>query len=76
MYVEYNHHALKRMRERKVTEHEVEDTLRNYETELPGQWGRSNRYKVVNGRRIRVTFDQEDQGKYYVWTVTADEVQK
>lgn len=64
------------MAERKVSEAEAEEVLREYETELPGQWNRRNRYKVVGGRRIRVTFDQEAEDRYYIWTVTADEVAK
>ncbi len=76
MQVEYDQHARKRMEERHVSEADVEQTLRDYETELPGEWGRRNRYKVIQGRRIRATFDQEAPDMYYVWTVTSDEVEK
>lgn len=76
MHVGYDKHARKRMRERQVNEAQVEATLRHYDTQLPGEWGRINRYKIIEGRRIRVTFDQDSTDDYYVWTVTADEVEK
>jgi Domain of unknown function (DUF4258) len=74
MIVHYDPHARKRMRERRVTEMNVEEVLRNYEVELPAKLGRRNRYKVIAGTRIRVTFDAAAPDEYYVWTVTSDEV--
>jgi len=64
------------MAERHVTEEEVEEVLRGYETELPGKYGRRNRYKTIAGRRIRVTFDELRNAENYVWTVTVDEASK
>ena len=74
--IEYDPHALRRMSERRISRVEVEKTLLAYETELPAKAGRRNRYKVISGRRIRVTFDGQARERYYVWTVTADEVSK
>ncbi len=74
MRVTYLPHARERMFGRKVSESEVEAVLRDYETDLPAKHGRKNRYKVVNGRRIRVTFLQTSADEYLVWTVTANEV--
>lgn len=76
MEIEYDPHALRRMLERGVSRVEVEETLLAYETEVPAKAGRRNRYKMICGRRIRVTFDHQARGRYYVWTVTADEVSK
>ena len=74
MNVRYDAHARKRQGERRVTDVQVEEVLRYYEVELPAKYGRKNRYKVIDGRRIRVTFDDRTAGEYYVWTVTSDEV--
>ena len=64
------------MAEREVTEEEVEQVLRFADTEVPAKHGRRNGYKVIAGRRIRVTFDRIGTDGYYVWTVTADEVER
>jgi hypothetical protein len=61
------------MVERRVTEAEVEEVIRNYQTEIPARHNRRNRYANIAGRRIRVTFDQPSADDYFVWTVTADE---
>ena len=76
MHIEYHPHALRRMAERNVSEREVEQTLREYGNDVPAKWGRRNRYKVIQGRRIRITFHQPAPDRFYVWTVTADEVCK
>lgn len=62
------------MQQRCVTEAAVEEVLRHYETEVPAKKGRRNRFKMVAGKRIRVTFDTRYADEYYVWTVTSDEV--
>jgi hypothetical protein len=67
-------HAQKRARERGVSEDEINDTLASYDTELPGDFGRKNRHKVIGEHRIRVTFHVEPDDNHYVWTVTKDEV--
>ena len=74
MNVRYDAHARRRQGERDVTDAQVEEVLHNYEVELPGKYGRRNRYKTIAGRRIRVTFDDLTADEYYVWTVTSDEV--
>jgi hypothetical protein len=55
----YDRHAKRRMRERKVTEAEVELVLKN-----PDFFGKSikeriNVFKFLNGRYLRVTFKEE-----------------
>ena len=72
--VRYTPHARKRQRERNVTDAEVENVLRRYETEIPARDGRRHRYKVIGARRIRVTFDYIPGDEYIVWTVTVDKV--
>jgi hypothetical protein len=62
------------MRERSVSDREVEEVLGSFEKEEPAKKGRFNRYKIVGSRRIRVTFEHRSGGRYFVWTVTADEV--
>ncbi len=72
MEVQYHAHARSRQVERSITDADVEEVLRNYETELPAKSGRRNRYKSISGRRIRVTFHVLSTDEYYVWTVTAE----
>ena len=62
------------MWERSVTEAEVDEVLREYETDLPARKGRRNRYKVIGNRRIRITFKMRGADEYFVWTVTVNEV--
>ena len=74
MHVLYHPHARRRMRERIVSGSEVDTVLKDYDTDLPAKKGRRNRYKMINHRRIRVTFEMLGEDEYFVWTVTADEV--
>jgi len=74
MDIVYDPHARVRMHERAVAGAEVESALRSHEIELPARQGRRHRYKQIAGQRIRVTFDVIGQDKYYIWTVTKDEV--
>jgi hypothetical protein len=64
------------MRERVISDAEVELTLRAYDSELPAKHGRRSAYKLIAGRRIRVTFGQIANDIWYVWTVTANEVNR
>jgi uncharacterized protein DUF4258 len=69
-------HAQKRARQRCVSDSEINETLTACDVEVPAEHGRRNRYKVIGGHRIRVTFHRECDDIYYVWTVTKDEVAK
>lgn len=76
MEVDYTGHALRRMRERGVSEEEVEATLASYDTEVPAENGLRHRYKTTEKGKVRVTFDSAGAEKYMVITVTRDEVER
>jgi hypothetical protein len=52
----YDRHAKRRMKERKVTETEVEFVLENPNYFEKSIKGRVNAFKFLNGRYLRVTF--------------------
>ena len=74
MDVRYDPHALRRMRDRSVSAEEVVAVLQDPEVKLPARYGRRHRYRLLDSRRIKVTYYFEPPDRYYVWTVTADEV--
>jgi hypothetical protein len=58
-------HTIQRMIERNVTWPEIVAVVASPTTSRPGHSGRTNHYRVVNGRRLRVTIDDDST----VWTV-------
>ena len=48
--------------------------MREYDSDVPAKHGRRHRYKILNNRRIRITFDIIGPDVYFVWAVTANEV--
>jgi hypothetical protein len=69
----FTQHARLRMSERGITEAQVVDTYRGYETALPGSDGRRNYFKTyaAEGRKIRVTIAETKEGPVVV-TVAED----
>lgn len=55
-HVIYTRHARRRMRWREVTEDEVEEAIRHPDRLEPCQRGRTNAFKLIGTRHIRVTF--------------------
>lgn len=55
----FDRHAKKRMKERDVTEIEVQSVIETPDYSEPSVKGRINRFKFVNGRSLRVTFKDE-----------------
>lgn len=65
----YSRHARRRMRWRRITEEEVEDTISNPDrTEFTRQ-GRTNAFKLIGSRHIRVTFRESGTGIVVVTVV-------
>ncbi len=62
-------HAKKRMKEREITEEEVETTIKNPEYMKQSVKGRTNAFRFVEGRFLRVTFKEGDDN-FLVITVT------
>lgn len=57
--IKYVRHAKRRMKEREVTEREVEVTIKEPEYIEPSVKGRKNVYKFINNRFLRVTLKEE-----------------
>lgn len=65
----YDRHAKRRMKERGVTDEEVETAIKNPDYSEPSAKERTNAFKFMNGRYLRVTF-REKSGVILVITVT------
>lgn len=61
MGVIYDRHAKRRMKEREVSEDEAESALNNPDYIEPSVKGRTNAFKYINGRYLRVTFKPESE---------------
>lgn len=57
------------MKEREVSEDEAEAVIRNPDFSEPSVKGRTNAFKFINGRYLRVTF-KEESDSILVITVT------
>jgi len=57
--IKYDRHAKRRMKERGVTEEEVEMTINNPDYIEPSIKERKNAYRFINDRFLRVTFKEE-----------------
>jgi hypothetical protein len=55
----FDRHAVRRMKEREVTVGEVRETMEAPDKAEPSIKGRTNCYKFLNGRFIRVTYKEE-----------------
>jgi hypothetical protein len=57
--VRYDRHAKRRMKEREVADEEVEAAIKNPDYSEPSGKERTNAFKFINGRYLRVTFRKE-----------------
>ncbi|MDE2787745.1 MAG: DUF4258 domain-containing protein [Chloroflexota bacterium] len=60
--IRYDRHARRRMRWRGISETEVEDTVLDPDRVEPSIRGRTNAYKQIGDRQIRVTFVETENG--------------
>ena len=67
--IRFDRHARKRMRDREVTPEEAEMTIREPEYTEPSVKGRTNVFKSIGGRFLRVTL-KEESDHILVITVT------
>lgn len=65
----YSRHARRRMRWRRITEQEVEDTIRNPDRMESTHQGKANAFKLIGSRRIGVTFRESEIGIVVVTVV-------
>jgi hypothetical protein len=66
---QYDRHAKRRMKDRKVNQEEVELTIENPDFLKPSIKGRRNAFKFINERYLRVTF-KEALDHFFIITVT------
>jgi hypothetical protein len=67
--VQYDRHAKRRMKDREVSQEEIELTLKNPDLLEQSIKGRTNAFNFLNDRYLRVTF-KEEANRLYVITVT------
>jgi len=65
----YDRHAKRRMKDRGVSNEEIELSLKNSDFLNQSIKGRTNAFKFLNNRYLRVTF-KEEPNRLYVITVT------
>jgi len=68
-HVTYDRHAKRRMKERSVSEEETEFALNNPDLVVPSIKGRTNSYKFIHGRYLRITWKEETDQRLVI-TVT------
>ena len=67
--IRYDRHAKRRMKDRHVTEADVELAIENADSLEQSIKGRINAFRFLNGRYLRVTF-REEPDQILVITVT------
>jgi hypothetical protein len=67
--IRFDRHARRRMKEREIAEEEAEITIKEPEYIEPSVKGRTNAFKFIGGRFLRVTF-KEESNHIMVITVT------
>ena len=60
--IRYDRHARRRMRWRGISESEVEEAIVDQDRVEPSIRGRTNAYKQIGDRQIRVTFVEAENG--------------
>ncbi|WP_297510651.1 DUF4258 domain-containing protein [Thermococcus sp.] len=68
MEIRFIPHALERLRERRIPKELIEETLSSPDTVLEGYCGRRVAQKHLNGKLIRVIYEEETDGVLVVIT--------
>ena len=76
MRIIYTRHARQRMRQRGVTELQVEETLAEPDEIEPGDNGGDIAIRRYDGREVRVVFGKPEEDTYLVYTVIKPRTQK
>jgi hypothetical protein len=69
MHIVYTRHAQQRMKQRKVTEKQVKETLADPDEVEPGDNGGDIAIRRYGGREVRVVYGEPEEGHYVVYTV-------
>jgi hypothetical protein len=76
MRIIYTRHARQRMRQRKVTESQVEETLADPDEIETGDNGGDVAILRYGGREVRVVYGELEDDTYVVYTVIKPKIQK
>ncbi|VAW29808.1 hypothetical protein MNBD_CHLOROFLEXI01-4137 [hydrothermal vent metagenome] len=69
MQIIYTRHARQRMKKRKVTTKQVEETLTYPDKVEPGDNGGDIAIRRYGGREVRVIYGEPEENNYVVYTV-------
>lgn len=69
MQIIFTRHARQRMKQRRVTEKQVEETLTDPDKIEPGDNGGDIAIRRYGGRDVRVVYSEPSEDKYVVYTV-------
>lgn len=75
MQIIYTHHARQRMKQRKVTEQQVEETLADPDEIIPGDNGGDMAIRRYHEREVRVVYSEQSDDVFVVYTVIKPRVQ-
>jgi hypothetical protein len=76
MHIIYTRHARQRMRQRKVTESQVEETLADPDEIETGDNSGDIAIRRYDGREVRVVYGELEDDTYVVYTVIKPKIQK
>lgn len=76
MRIIYTRHARQRMKQRNVTEKEVEDTLAHPDEIEPGDNGGEIAIRRYGIREVRVVYGKPEEDTYLVYTVIKPRIQR
>jgi hypothetical protein len=76
MRIIYTRHARQRIRQRKVTESQVEETLADPDEIETGDNGGDVAIRRYGGREVRVVYGELEDDTYVVYTVIKPKIQK
>jgi len=65
-------HAQERMKERGITQEEIEKVLKNPEYSYSGTKGEKNKVKTINGKKIRVVYRKRPRRKIIITVLLVD----
>ncbi len=69
MQFRYTHHARQRMKQRRVTEQQVEETLLFPDRIEPGENGGDIAVRRYVGREVHVVFSEPEEDVFIIYTV-------
>jgi len=76
MHIIYTRHARQRMKQRKVTEAQVEETLRDPDDIEPGDNGGDVAIRRYDGREVRVVYSEPEEDTFVIYTVIKPKTNK